>query len=384
MTSFIYAPHSRERLKTTRQMLMFVFTYYQIMPDFIDFIFPFGKQLYAQDFHFSGFRHEERLSEDDRGLNISHLGRSGQDVRMCYSLKSVEPSKGQTNWPWSIRHTAVYHSFDVSTGRSFWTFIKGDLLIKKRIEEASTSRRPTSTRSFETLSSALSSSLATHLVIFEWCREHWRWYINFLEHALEEKSRETLLASLDKPRLQVVNETPEEGIQHITSADICASPASTFRTSTLGKRSLFSLRTSRSTSTFRSNKHLIEDTIVHVPHLQLGSGGPNGVRKPTMELEDEDDDDLSFTDLQRVQFLEEKTNETLLVLDANIIVLCDVKRTYRDLLAREEWPESLKGDCERSITKFETTTASVIRDLRMQHARVQMILRTLVDRKSLV
>jgi hypothetical protein len=91
MTSFIYAPHSRERLKTTRQMLMFVFTYYQIMPDFLDFIFPFGKQLYTQDFHFSGFRHEERLSEDDRGLNLSHLGRSGRDVRMCYSLKSVEP-----------------------------------------------------------------------------------------------------------------------------------------------------------------------------------------------------------------------------------------------------------------------------------------------------
>jgi hypothetical protein len=273
------------------------------------------------------------------------------------------------NWPWSIRHTAVYHSFDVSTGRSFWTFIKGDLLIKKRIEEASISTRSTSTGSFDTLSSALSSSLATHSIIFEWCREHWRWYINCLEHTLEEKSRETLLASFDKPRPQGVNESPEEGIQRITSADICPSPASTFRTSTLGKRSLFSFRTSRSTSTFRSNKRLIDDTAVNPPRLQLGSGESKSVRKPTVELEDEDDDDLSFTDLQRIQFLEEKANETLLILDANIIVLCDVKNTYKDLLAREEWPESLKGNCERSITKFETITASVIRDLRMQHAR---------------
>ncbi|KAM3071949.1 hypothetical protein ACMFMG_008417 [Clarireedia jacksonii] len=244
---FIHAPHSRERLRTTRLMLMFVFTYHQVMPEFLDFIFPFGKPLYTQDFHFSGFRHEERLSEDDRGLNLSHLGRSGQDLRMCYSLKSVEPSKGQTNWPWSIRHTAIYHSFDAATGRSFWTFIKGDLLIKKRIEEASMSTRQTSTGSFETLSLALSSSLATHLVIFEWCREHWRWYINFLEHTLEEKSRETLLVSLDKPRLQMVNETPEDGIRHITSAEMCASTTSTSKASTLGKRSSF--RTSRSNCT---------------------------------------------------------------------------------------------------------------------------------------
>ena len=75
-------------------MLTLVFTYHQVLPSFLDFLFPFGNQQYAQDFHFSGFKYEDRFSDADSGLRIPELGWSGRDFQFCYNLKSKEPSKG--------------------------------------------------------------------------------------------------------------------------------------------------------------------------------------------------------------------------------------------------------------------------------------------------
>jgi hypothetical protein len=168
---------------------MYTFTYHQVMPAFADFLFPFGRQQYAQDFHFSGFCHTTRLAVGQRGLKLPEIGRSGRDIQMCYNLKSVEPSKSQPQWPWSVRHTAVYHSFDVESGNSFWVFVKGDQLMKKRIEAATRTDGSEALTSFSSLGACFASALAAHLVVFDWCRENWRWYINFLENGLQKSTR---------------------------------------------------------------------------------------------------------------------------------------------------------------------------------------------------
>src|SRR5688572_3951480 len=98
---FVHAPHSRERLRISLKMFVCALTHHQVMPAFLDFIFPFGLQEYLQDFYFSGFREDTRLLST--GLIIPNLGRSGREIRLCYSLKSVEASNGNTSWPWSIR-----------------------------------------------------------------------------------------------------------------------------------------------------------------------------------------------------------------------------------------------------------------------------------------
>lgn len=115
--SFIYARNGRERLKTTRQMLMTIFSYHQVMPAVLDFLFPFGRQEYAKDFHFSGFRQDTCLAEFERGLQIPELGWSGLGIQLCYGLKSVETSLSQPEWPWSIRQCAIHHSLDLESGR---------------------------------------------------------------------------------------------------------------------------------------------------------------------------------------------------------------------------------------------------------------------------
>src|SRR5438046_7112362 len=109
---FIHAPHGRDALRITYNMLLRLLSYLQVMPSFLDFLFTYGIRQYAQDLHLVGFRSDSRLKEVDRGLVVNELGRSGREIRMCYCLKGVEPSNSEPEWGWSIRQTVVYHSLD--------------------------------------------------------------------------------------------------------------------------------------------------------------------------------------------------------------------------------------------------------------------------------
>ena len=200
---FIHAPHSRDKLWTSRQMLMLTLTYHQVMPAFLDFLFSFGKQEHAQDFYSSGFQQEDWLVDIDKGLHIPELGRSGREIRLCYSLRAVEPSKSHLDWPWSVRQTALYHSFDFESGQTTWIILKGDQLMKKRIQSATTSK---CTRDFQTNDQSFAATFAIHLLLCSWSGEHWRWYINFLEEALQAMTRHTLLVTVDRaPKSQLGN-----------------------------------------------------------------------------------------------------------------------------------------------------------------------------------
>ncbi|KIM97239.1 hypothetical protein OIDMADRAFT_130241 [Oidiodendron maius Zn] len=337
------------------------------MPTFLDFLFPFGKQLYTQDFQFSGFRSEDRLSSDDRGLELPRLGRSGRDIRMCYNLKSVEPSKSQKEWPWSIRQTAAYHSFDIETGKAFWVIIKGDQLIKRRIESTTNARRAQALNlsDFDSLATSFSSTLQAHLLIFDWCHEHWRWYINFLEQELQRLTRETLLVDLGQSS-NVIDRTSSQG-QRATSSQVHSSPLSVSEK-----------------ATWRSGSEIKEPTSYPRPQYQA----PPVPRPASLFAESQEslnaDENFSFSDLQQVQSLEEKANEIILVLDSNASTLSKVKQYYRETFTFDEFPITLKSACARDFTKFEKAVGNIIGDLQMQESRTKMLLRLLTNRKSLL
>jgi hypothetical protein len=158
------------------------------MIEFLDFIFPFGNQEYARDFFYSGFQEDTRLSSPHIGLAVPELGRSGREIRLCYNLKSVEASTTTPNWPWSIRQTSVYHSFDIETGKAFWIMVKGNDSIKTRIQKAVETgfKRPPYLKSFESTSEAFASTLATYLVLCDWCIENWRLYLNYIDQRMQD------------------------------------------------------------------------------------------------------------------------------------------------------------------------------------------------------
>ena len=349
-------------------MMTLVLTYHQVLPSFLEFLFPFGNQQYAQDFYFSGFRYEDRFFSDvDSGSKIPELGWSGRDFQLCYNLKSIEPSKGQPEWPWSIRQSALYHSFDLETGRTNWILIKGDQLLKKRIKSATGSRGLPETSCFGTVDRAFASTLAIHVIICEWSRDNWRWYINFLEEALQSISRPTLSAMVDP----LTSSMADEGPSMLAECRNCKTEANLSRPVLRRPPEQANYLKGRPTSDCKT------PSVVDPPSLSLEYGT---LHRPITNSHQ----DFSFSDLQRIQFIQEKVNESLLVIKLNVVVLTELRQHYRSIWESDGWPRELILKCKRDMSRFEKRVIAVENDLRMQQSRSETMLRLLADRKSLV
>lgn len=363
---FVHAPHSRESLKVSREMLTLVFTYHQVLASFLDFLFPFGNRQHAEDLYFSGFKYEDRFSDIENGLRIPELGWSGRGFHFCYNLKSIEPSKSQPDWPWSIRQSALYHSFDVENGRTNWIIIKGNQLLKKRIKSATGSRDLTETFLFGTVDRAFASTLAIHIIMSEWSGENWRWYINFLEEALQATTRPTLSAMVDPFPSLMADERPSMLAQ-------CANSSTEIDLSSPVLR-----RPPALAYNFRDQ---LTSSRKDVSDLDLAS---QGLQYEILQGQATTYQDFSFSDLQRIQFISEKVNETLLVLKINVNVLTELRQYYRSVCESDGWPDGLKLKCKGDFSRFERRIIIVEKDLRMQQSRGETLIRLAADRKSLV
>ena len=349
-------------------MLTLVLTYHQVLPSFLDFLFPFGNQQYAQDFHFSGFKFEDRVSDIDSGLSIPQLGWSGRDFQLCYNLKSIETSKGQPEWPWSVRQSALYHSFDVETGRANWIIIKGDQLLKKRIMSATGFQGVPKTSNFDTVDRAFASTLAIHVLICEWSRENWRWYINFLEETLQAISRPTLSAMVDTFSSSIADETSPL-LALCTNSKTEISPRSPVLQRLPAQSYCLNNRPIPHCKTLSADDLASPSPEYERLHQPVTTGGHQ---------------DFSFSDFQRIQFIQEKVNDALLVIKLNIDVLTELRQHYLSICESDGWPCELKLKCERDMLRFEKRVVAVENDLRMQQSRSETLLRLLADRKSLV
>jgi len=385
---FIHARNSREKLKISREMFTFALTYYQVMPSFLDFVFPFGHQHFAEDFHFSGFREDTRLLPSDEALKILDLGRSGREVRLCYSLKSVEPNDFKTEWPWAVRQVAVYHSFDLETGKAFWIVIKGGHLIRDRVKSATD---PASTgapdlKSSLSTSSLFAATLGTHLILCDWCDEEWRWYLNYVENRLQDATRRALAITIDhEPSLF------EEPIHPEVKSP---SSPSIFRSLTEKTKRTFSTMSRQTKSSTGLEKQKVQAPFAYPPP-QFPSLPPSGPPPaPTIppgmpgampnDKKMADDEAFTFKNLQLVQYFEEKANEVAPVLEANIDILTELKEHYQSILKSDDFPDEFKLSCKLAVAQFEKRVNWIITDLQRQRSRT-MILKTLLsDRKGLL
>lgn len=135
--SSIEAPHSCERLKLSRQMFNYLMTYHQVTPFFVEFVLPFGRREYKQDFPHCGFRNVSRLQKTEASVFTPQLRMSGRQIEISYSLMSVEPDtdlNDPTKKRWSIRMCSIYHAFDIETGRTTWMTVKCNSAIRKLLE----------------------------------------------------------------------------------------------------------------------------------------------------------------------------------------------------------------------------------------------------------
>jgi hypothetical protein len=329
------------------------------MPSYVDFLFSFGKRDPPRDFHFSGMYDETHLLDDHPSLSLPDLGRSGIDFKMCYNVKSVESSKSQEAFPWSVRQMAVYHSFDVLTGKSFWTIIKGNELIKRRIQAATDpSRHPDLD-----LSSALQSFLVTltvQVIIFDWCREQWRWYISCLEELQEITTKRALTMSFDRPTIRPCKDSPPETTTASTG------------------------RVKRAVTGFIRKAASATGTLPPPTPIPLQTVPEPGPPPPDFEPDLKNTESFSFTDLQKVQSYEEKVKELLLVIGSNIKIVTAIKDYYIELVESSDFPGDLRDGSVGKIKDFKKSARRVVNDLEMQQSRASMLLSTLTNRKGLV
>jgi hypothetical protein len=349
-------------------------TCHQVMPGFLDFVFPFGEQEYAKDFHFSNFIAENQFCNDvdlNVARRIPELGRSGRMFQMCFNLRSVEKTTHSTpEWPWSIRQTAVYHSFDIETGRTVWIVVKGNLEIRKRVLDATT-RGSSSQRegitNFGDLGSALGASLNVQLILCDWAKENWRWYINFLEERFRNVTEHSLYTAVD--RAPMANTEP---VRPLRSRTLPPEPLQRWWTFSSFRRATVNRVLTGTTSGIRQ------------PYTATQSRAepfnPTTAQRPEL-LEDKQ---FSFNQLQDVQGLEEKSNETLLVLKMNVNTLDALQEHYRVVTQEDGWLDELTETAHNRILRFRQTVVATINDLKMQQSRLETLIRTLSDRKALV
>ena len=359
--------------------MSYAFTYNQVLPGFLDFVFPFGKTEFARDSQYSGLRHESSIGEEFQSLAVPKLGRSGAEVRICYSLKSVESSKANSEWPWSIRSTAIYHSFDVQTGHAEWVVVKGNQLMKSRITTATSSHKLASMTTFDTVEEAFASSLSFHQLFGDWSAEGWRWYINFLEDEFQNLTRHALATVVDNPAAAL--SAPDPNLPYRYSTFSSTSTATNWHLETNN----FSNEKPRTLSSYSTNlvsplSPIVESPFNRMPMPISNTPHPSSQSPNTAEF--------SFSDLQKIQNLEEKAAEALFTLKSNSAVLTELSTYYDTLPTISETTTVSEYSCFTSNTKaiqrFGNRLANIRKDLQMQIVRTKSLLKLLANRKTLL
>lgn len=199
-----------------------IFTYFQVMPSYIDFVSAFCKKMQddedVSDLRFSSFRESIRLSRDSCGLDLPHLALSGRGFQLSYNLKSVtnkskeKPSWSavidrKEKWDWSVRQAVFHHQFDMKEGSSLWIITSARDYLQKRVQKITgqTERKLPATsqaksdeedtdlqtrpadRTYTTAADSFIASLSIHLMLAQYASEDWRGYVRWLEQMLEKK-----------------------------------------------------------------------------------------------------------------------------------------------------------------------------------------------------
>lgn len=343
-------------------MFLFTMTYLQVMPTFLEMVFPFGEQHYARDFHFSGFASEHRLTDASRGLELKELKRSGKHLELCYSIKSVEHTKDVN--PWSIRQCSVYHRYDLETEQTTWIIVKGNSLMQDLIRVHNLREFGGTGDSTGLTRSSFNATLDVHALIAAWAGENWHWYLNDLESSLQELTRPLLTSPFQTPPSNLPP-LPEEGVS--TTLWSPPNPSKKWTLRSMSK----TVKRSFSWSTLHSNAETVY-TEEPISTLQEQRSVTHAV------------DGFSFRDLPRVQSVQEKANELLLVLTANCTVLDRLRKDYMHFAAAAECPSTIKSGAIVALEEFEREIVDVMEKLTMQQSRAQALIHLVNERKAIV
>lgn len=159
-------------------MLTMILSFHQVMPEYLDFLWPFGLQSTPRDVRFSGFRQQICLKNPPASLVADTLGRSGRQYQMSYNLKGVTL---KDDGEWSIRNAAFCHQYDVITNRALWIVTKGGTDLYEDYKELTGEDGRPEDKAFGSDEECFVTSLSPHLLFSRWSTDDWRGFLRWLE-----------------------------------------------------------------------------------------------------------------------------------------------------------------------------------------------------------
>ena len=342
-----------------RARLTQLLTYCQAMPSFLDCILPFGEQVEKLDSLFCGFRYQFSMGSKDHTSRFAQGGRSGNEYQQTYSLKSVEYVGQDPRWPWYIRRTSVFHSFDLSEGRAVWVILKANKVIMERVSnDVSKEKNSPSNRA-----AGFASSLRIQAIPCDWAEENWRWYINFLEERLRPIIDRTLNAQVARPP-----SPPKYPTFSPRSTFVYRSPTQSSSTPYSQKSFVQKVREIVQASDEKSKENMME-AATQVNSVAIS---------PRCTTE------FSIDTLRDIQSLEINANEARLILKGNISTLVAMYDNYELIWSSSAVPSDIRAESGRDFQEFQSRLKMTIDSMQMHLQNIENILQRLADGKGLV
>jgi hypothetical protein len=95
-------------------------------------------------------------------------------------------------------------------------------------------------------------------------------------------------------------------------------------------------------------------------------------------------DQFSFEELQRLHRIAARLQEAALVVKLNIGVVSDLRDYYKNLTYAAGFAEEIKTGCTEALHSFFQRVENVMKDLEMEHNRIESLTLLLDDGKALV
>ncbi|KAI1208378.1 uncharacterized protein F4807DRAFT_431109 [Annulohypoxylon truncatum] len=381
---FVQAASSRGALGCSKEQLTYLLTYYQVMPSFLDFVLNFSTR--GAPVAHASFRHENYLEKNSPELALPEFKRSGIQIQHAFNLLSIERTRNEDEMnQWPLRQVAMYHSFDVTNGRSLWIILKGNQLMARRILAATKSHRHLKASEIESPETSFIAGLQIQTMMVEWCSESWAEYIDYLEAEVAQNTMEGEAAPVEK----MVR--PEE-------IESLHSPRAT---NTWGSQPDSSLTNPRRRTFPRSSSDLLaiirrmsglETGISTSPRDEPSEKDVEASAGLVVEPESEEDKgdklaelekQFSFEKFQKLSLLGRDIEQALVVIEQNKGVLQAIGEHYRSVVESYGFTTNMKKDLyDSDLTTFLAKIRSIERDLDRHYGRIQTLSRALENAKT--
>lgn len=369
---FAQSVSSRDALACEKEQMLLILSHIQVMPSFLDIMFTFRAR---EDPHMrTRLFYETCLGKSQPRLTLPFLGISGFRVQHCFNLIGVEKDETQDD-PWLIRQTAAYHSFDVACRRSTWIVLKGNKLIRDRLQASTAGYRKRHPEYPQTVQGCFFANLRSHMLIFQWSAENWESYIDYLEAMLRRPRNVATYG----PVLELAK---DEGIEmRLKKNETWASLKSRQGTglSDMMSASSSPTKSGRVFGIFRSSSGLDSQLNQPSPPVSPSLTGTDG------KIQDLDLDELfSFDQLQSLHGLGTRIQEAINILAQNKRLLEEVKQYFKCLIESQNFLSfvDLKAYTE-DVAIFFRGVNKIIREMDNHQARLQDMLHDLEKNTTL-